>query len=109
MSTSDLRLKTVFPQKVDYRARLLSLGDVFEFRYNGISGEDMTKVHTGLAWQRVKKVLPDMALTRDNGYGALNYISPEYINLICGAVQQNIKQTNNHEAESRRWRKRIAS
>ncbi len=114
MSTSDLRLKTVFPQKVDYRARLLSLGDVFEFRYNGISGEDMTKVHTGLAWQRVKKVLPDMALTRDNGYGALNYISPEYINLICGAVQQNIKQTNNHEArikaleeENRKLRKEI--
>lgn len=71
-------------------------------------------MHTGLAWQRVKKVLPDMALTRDNGYGALNYISPEYINLICGAVQQNIKQTNNHdtrikalEEENRKLRKEI--
>lgn len=94
-TSSDIRLKSILEQ-VDYQEKLLSLGDVVDFDYNdtAFSKENSSNLehrsYTGLIYQNVKEILPQMAHEDDDGYGYLNYLSHDYINLIAGALQQTI-------------------
>ena len=94
-TSSDIRLKNILEQ-VDYQEKLLSLGDVVDFNYNdtAFSRENSSNLehrsYTGLIYQNVKEILPQMAHEDDDGYGYLNYLSHDYINLIAGALQQTI-------------------
>lgn len=94
-TSSDIRLKNILEQ-VDYQEKLLSLGDVVDFNYNdtAFSKENSSNLehrsYTGLIYQNVKEILPQMAHEDDDGYGYLNYLSHDYINLIAGALQQTI-------------------
>jgi len=96
LTTSDKRLKRDFDYTLSYTDRLLAMGRVCDFRYTekarkrnkgGVDGE----AHTGLLYQKVKEVLPSMAYETEDGYGALNYLSPDYINTIAGATQETAR------------------
>ena len=93
--SSDIQLKTIL-NTIDYQDKLLSLGDVVEYEYNDIafdrpnSSTLQHRTYTGLIYQNVKDVLPSMAYEDQDGYGCLNYLSYDYINLIAGALQQTI-------------------
>ena len=82
-------LKNIQPKNESYSQKLLSIGDVVDYQYNDILPRDK-EIHTGLIYENVKDIIPLMCGEKD-GYGALNYISPEYINLIAGATQENTK------------------
>ncbi len=96
LTTSDKRLKKDFDYTQNYTDKLLAMGRVCDFRYTtkacernkgGVDDE----THTGLIYQKVKKVLPSMAYETADGYGALNYLSPDYINTIAGATQETAR------------------
>lgn len=96
LTTSDKRLKRDFDYTISYTDRLLAMGRVCDFRYTekarkrnkgGVDGE----AHTGLIYQKVKEVLPSMAYKTEDGHGALNYLSPDYINTIAGATQETAR------------------
>lgn len=96
LTTSDRRLKRDFDYTRSYTDRLLAMGRVCDFRYTekarkrnkgGVDGE----AHTGLIYQKVKEILPSMAYETEDGYGALNYLSPDYINTIAGATQETAR------------------
>ena len=95
-SVSDLRLKTILTTTADYRHKLLSLGRVVDFYYNDKAIQRNTGAvdrerHTGLVYQSAKEIgLPNFCHTDDDGYGAINYLCTDYINLIAGALQQTI-------------------
>ena len=95
-SSSDYRLKCEFDYDVDYQERLLSLGKVCDYSYTeharqrNTGGVDGNR-HTGLIWQDAKRVgLTNFAMTDEDGYGSLNYLSTDYLNTITGAVQMTI-------------------
>lgn len=105
LTTSDERLKRDFDYTRSYTDRLLAIGRVCDFRYTekarkrnkgGVDGE----AHTGLLYQKVKEVLPSMAYETEDGYGALNYLSPDYINTIAGATQETARLV---KALKKRW------
>lgn len=93
--SSDIQLKTIL-DTIDYQDKLLSLGDVVEYKYNEIAFDRSNsstlqhRTYTGLIYQNVKDVLPSMTYEDQDGYGCLNYLSYDYINLIAGALQQTI-------------------
>lgn len=95
-AVSDLRLKTILTTTADYRHKLLSLGRVVDFYYNDKAIQRNTGAvdrerHTGLVYQSAKEIgLPNFCHTDDDGYGAINYLCTDYINLIAGALQQTI-------------------
>jgi hypothetical protein len=95
-SVSDLRLKTILTTTADYRHKLLSLGRIVDFYYNDKAIQRNTGAvdrerHTGLLYQSAKEIgLPNFCHTDDDGYGAINYLCTDYINLIAGALQQTI-------------------
>lgn len=97
-TTSDIRLKKDFKIE-DYSNKLLSLGSVFTYKYNDTAKRRKDKFvddnyHIGLSYQVVKEMFPNMAGLDKDGYGYLNYISPDFISLIAGAVQESIKRLN---------------
>lgn len=93
-SASDQRLKTNFDRNVRYDERLLSLGCVLDYNYNdlalqrGEGGVDRNR-HTGLIYQNVEKIMPHITYKSADGYGSINYISPDFIATIAGATQLN--------------------
>lgn len=93
-SASDKRLKTDFDRNVRYDERLLSLGCVLDYSYNdlalqrGEGGVDR-KRHTGLIHENVERVMPQITFRSKDGYGSINYISPDFIATIAGATQLN--------------------
>lgn len=93
-NVSDIRLKKDITIP-DYQKKLLALGQVVDFYYTkkglrkSIAALEDRK-YTGLIYQNVKNVLPQMTSTDVEGYGKLNYIHTDYINLIAGALQQTI-------------------
>lgn len=95
-SVSDIRLKTIIPTKVDYQQKLLDLGDVVDFYYNDTAinrntGAVDKERHTGLIYQNAVKLnLVNFCHQDSDGFGSINYIAPDYINLIAGACQLNI-------------------
>lgn len=111
-SSSDLRLKEVVPEKVDYTQKLLSLGEAFDYYYNEVAksrkeGYRDDERHTGLAWQRVKGVIPTACGTSEDGYGYINYISPDVIGTTIGALQQSIGRIERLEQENNELRARL--
>ena len=111
-STSDLRLKNVFLESTDYQKKLLSLGKVFDFEYNHIAKSRKEKnadncKHIGLAYQNVKDIMPTICGLDKDGYGYINYISPDFISLIAGAVQLNILGLYKVENKTQQLERRI--
>lgn len=93
-TTSDIRLKNKIGNS-NYIEKLLSLGLVFDYTYNDIAKSRVGKmvdneIHTGLSYQDVSKLFPTMCGVDEDGYGYINYISPDFISLIAGAVQMSI-------------------
>lgn len=115
-TTSDMRLKNRVGQ-TDYAKKLLSLGLVFDYIYNDTAQSRIDKMvddkrHIGLSYQAVSKVLPAICGKDDDGYGYINYISPDFISLIAGATQLNTlgikelyKKTNSIEDEIKKLKK----
>lgn len=115
-TTSDMRLKNRVGQ-TDYAKKLLSLGLVFDYIYNDTAQSRIGKMvddkrHIGLSYQAVSKVLPAICGKDDDGYGYINYISPDFISLIAGATQLNTlgikelyKKTNSIEDEINKLKK----
>lgn len=93
-SASDQRLKTNFDRNVRYDERLLSLGCVLDYNYNALAlqrgegGVDRNR-HTGLIYQNVEKIMPHITYKSADGYGSINYMSPDFIATIAGATQLN--------------------
>ena len=89
-NTSDIRLKeNVFPVK--HAAEMLrGLGGFFTFDYKPGVADDDRAGHIGLIWQNVQGHFANlMSLRRPDGYGALNYLCVDYINLIGAATLEN--------------------
>lgn len=115
-TTSDMRLKNRVGQ-TDYAKKLLSLGLVFDYIYNDTAQSRIGKMvddkrHIGLSYQAVSKALPTICGKDDDGYGYINYISPDFISLIAGATQLNTlgikelyKKTNSIEDEIKKLKK----
>ena len=95
-NVSDIRLKTIVKEEANYCHKLLSLGRIVDFYYNDKAIQRNTGAvdrerHTGLIYQSAKEIgLPNFCHTDDDGYGAINYLCTDYINLIAGALQQTI-------------------
>ena len=112
LTTSDRRLKCDFDYTLSYTDRLLALGRVCDFRYTekarerGKGGVD-DEAHTGLIYQDAKEVLPSMACEMEDGYGALNYLSPDYINTIAGSAQETARMLKAMKAEIEKLEKEI--
>lgn len=113
LTTSDMRLKRDFDYTRSYTDRLLAMGRVCDFRYTekarkrdkgGVDGE----AHTGLLYQKVKEVLPSMAYETEDGYGALNYLSPDYINTISGATQETARLVKDLMEDIERLKKELS-
>ena len=115
-TTSDMRLKDRVGQ-TDYAKKLLSLGLVFDYIYNDTAQSRIGKMvddkrHIGLSYQAVSKILPTICGKDEDGYGYINYISPDFISLIAGATQLNTlgikelcKKTNSIEDEIKKLKK----
>lgn len=115
-TTSDMRLKNKIG-KTNYSDKLMSLGLVFDYVYNDIAKSREGKMvdnekHIGLSYQNVSTVLPTICGIDKDGYGYINYISPDFISLIAGATQLNTlgikelyKKTNSIESEVEKLKK----
>lgn len=66
------------------------------------------EIHTGLSYQDVSKLFPTMCGVDEDGYGYINYISPDFISLIAGAVQLNILNLRKVESKTEYLERRIA-
>lgn len=102
-TTSDRRLKTDIRAVRDGAERLMGLGDVSEFRYK--DGDGAT--HIGLMWQDVREKMPAMS-HEHNGHGALNYLAPDYINLIAAAAQENTRRIRDLEERTARLERMLS-
>lgn len=85
-SSSSRMLKDIVPH-TSYQQKLQALGRVVDYRYNNILKRDKD-IHTGLIYENVKVIMPSMCYMHE-GYGALNYLDTDYINLVAGAVQEH--------------------
>ncbi|MCD8081084.1 MAG: hypothetical protein LUF04_11975 [Bacteroides sp.] len=86
-TTSDRNAKYDF-QAFDACQVLLALGQVMRFRYKETHQEAI-----GPVYQDVVGVLPQMdARRKGDRYGSLNYLHPDYINLIAASCQQTIQK-----------------
>lgn len=111
-TTSDMRLKNKIGNS-NYIEKILSLGPVFDYTYNDIAKSRVGKmvdneIHTGLSYQDVSKLFPTMCGVDEDGYGYINYISPDFISLIAGAVQLNILNLRKVESKTEYLERRIA-
>lgn len=98
-AASDARLKDIVKTKKTYQQRLLELGNIVDFTYNTTAKERNKnavddKKHIGLIYQNaVKSELNNFCFKDEkDGYGSINYLSTDYINLIAGALQESIKE-----------------
>lgn len=112
-TASDARLKDIIKTKKTYQQRLLQLGKIVDFQYNKAAkdrnknGVDDNK-HIGLIYQNVANSdLSNFAYKEDDGFGAINYLSTDYINLIAGAVQELIKENKKLKRELNKLKKII--
>ena len=98
-STSDLRLKTIITKKKSYIDTILDIGMVFDYEFNSIAKNRKHKntdnfKHIGLSYQSLKKEFPIAVGEDEDGYGYINYISPDLISLSIGAIQEIILEEN---------------
>lgn len=110
---SDARLKDIVKNKKTYQQRLLQLGKVIDFEYNKAAKERSTNAvddnrHIGLIYQNVANSdLSNFAYKEADGYGSINYLSTDYINLIAGALQETIKENKKIKRELNKLKKII--
>ena len=89
LTTSDLRLKRNVRPVDDPLRMLRALGGYRVFDYLPQAGVKDSREHIGLIYQAVCGVTGErMRKLRPDGYGALNYTCPDYINLIGASVLQ---------------------
>ena len=86
-SSSSRLVKDILPKRTTFSQRLNALGSVVDYRYNNVLKRDKD-AHIGLVYENVRDAMPGMCHTHE-GYGALNYLDTDYINLIAGAVQEH--------------------
>lgn len=112
-TASDARLKNIIKPQKTYQQRLLQLGKIVDFQYNKAAkdrnknGVDDDK-HIGLIYQNVANSdLSNFAYKEDDGFGAINYLSTDYINLIAGALQETINENKKLKRELNKLKKII--
>lgn len=112
--TSDIRLKKDFDYRVDYRKKLLMLGDVVDFSYNEIAlrrkeGAADKYRHTSVLYQKALNAgITGLCYElSEDGYGSINPICPDLIFTIVGAVQKNIKIIDSLKAEIKKLKKKV--
>lgn len=89
LTTSDLRLKRNVRPVDDPLRMLRALGGYRVFDYLPQAGVKDSRQRVGLIYQAVSGVTGErMRKLRPDGYGALNYTCPDYINLIGASVLQ---------------------
>lgn len=100
LSTSDERLKQNI-RKFSATEILESMGGVYEYEY---TAEEVEKnphnagTHRGFIYQNVaKSQMADMAIKREDGYGALNYLHPDYLALLAAANLELMKRVETLE------------
>lgn len=102
-TSSDRRLKENI-KKVDVGKWLCSLGGAYTFEYIGeevARDEFYSGTHVGFIYQNVKKsLLERMCIEREDGYGSLNYLHPDYLGLLGAAAI-------NHEDRLAKLEKRV--
>lgn len=86
-SSSSRLVKDILPKRTTFSQRLTALGSVVDYRYNNVLKRDRD-AHIGLIYENVRDTMPGMCHTHE-GYGALNYLDTDYINLIAGSVQEH--------------------
>lgn len=86
-SSSSRLVKDILPKRTTFSQRLTALGSVVDYRYNNVLKRDKD-AHIGLIYENVRDTMPGMCHTHE-GYGALNYLNTDYINLIAGSVQEH--------------------
>ena len=86
-SSSSRLVKDILPKRTKFSQRLNALGSVIDYRYNNVLKRDKD-AHIGLVYENVMDAMPGMCHTHE-GYGALNYLDTDYINLVAGAVQEH--------------------
>ncbi len=106
LNTSDERLKENIRPIEGATGLLRGLGGFFVFDYRAGAGESMRYGRVGLIFQKVRGHFAElMGLMREDGYGALNYISPDFINLIGASVLEvdgKVAELRREVAELRR-------
>ena len=109
-TASDARLKNVKRKTKSYQQRLLELGNIVDFEYNSIAKERNKnavddKKHIGLIYQNVANSdLSNFNYKEKDGYGSINYLSSDYINLIAGALQESIKEIKKLKQEIKKMK-----
>lgn len=89
LTTSDLLLKRNVRPVDDPLRMLRALGGYRVFDYRPQAGVRDSRQRVGLIYQAVSGMIGErMRLLRPDGYGALNYNCPDYINLIGASVLQ---------------------
>ena len=99
-SSSSRLVKDILPKRTTFSQRLTALGSVVDYRYNNVLKRDKD-AHIGLVYENVRDAMPGMCHMHE-GYGALNYLDTDYINLIAGSVQE-------HTDEITRLKNRVAA
>lgn len=99
-SSSSRLVKDILPKHTTFSQRLTALGRVVDYRYNNVLKRDRD-AHIGLIYENVRDAMHGMCHTHE-GYGALNYLNTDYINLVAGAVQE-------HTDEITRLKNRVAA
>lgn len=112
-TASDARLKDIIKPAKTYQQRLLQLGKIVDFQYNKAAIDRNKNVvdenkHIGLIYQNVANSdLSNFAIKEDDGFGAINYLSTDYINLIAGALQETIAENKKLKREFNNLKKII--
>lgn len=89
-NTSDMRLKRNILPIQNAIDLLKALGGYYTFDYLPDAVEREHNGRIGLLYQNVGGHFGElMRLSRNDGYGALNYLKPDYINLIGAATLEN--------------------
>ena len=107
--SSDARLKDIF-DRPDYIDLIEKFGSVEHYKYNDIAldrnkhGVD-DKPHYGLIYQRLKEVLPNATFQDSEGYGSVNYLSPDILSIAIGAIQQLASELNDAKKEINQLKK----
>lgn len=103
-TSSDRRLKENI-RKADVGMYLRSLGGAFAFEYISEEverDEFYSGTHIGFIYQNIKSsLLSSMCIEREDGYGSLNYLHPDYLGLLGAAAIS-------HEEEIKILKRRIA-
>lgn len=108
LSTSDERLKHNISPVRNAVIRLRELGGFFSFDYDPDASECDKTDRIGLIYQKVHgPIAMRMKHKRDDGYGALNYIHPDYINLIGAGVLEVASEAEDLRAELISLKKRV--